>query len=130
MEEREDKELDALIRTMLKKTELSKPSADFTQNIMREVHVLAEAKKHKTTSLIPKPVWGILLAAYALILIFFFKSDILSREGWFTELGERTTSLFNLQIPSLELSNTLVYGALCATIMVLVQVLMLRRREV
>lgn len=128
MENREDKELDALIRKMLQNTELDSPSEHFTHKVMQDVELLAAAKKQKSSPLIPKPVWGILAAVYAIILTFFFKNDILSSDGWFSALGERTSSLFNLEIPGLQFSSALIYGVLCAALVVMGQVVVLRRR--
>lgn len=128
MENQNDKELDALIRKLLQDSQQSAPSQDFTRNVMQEIEQLESAKKRSFSPLIPRLVWGILIITYAVLMGLLFKNDILLSEGWFSELGNRTTSLFNLDFPSLKLPFAVVYGILCAALMVLLQVIVLGRR--
>ncbi|GEM_PF-6266709 len=128
MEDQNDKELDALIRKLLSDTTQVHPSPDFTRNVMQEIVQLELAKKSARNPLIPRLFWGIVISIYLLVMWLLFKNNILLSKGWFSELGNRTTSLFNLDFPSLNIPFAAIYGILCATLMVMLQVILLRRR--
>lgn len=122
-----DKYLDDLSRTVIKNTEINKPSLDFTNAVMGQISEL------KSTSIAYKPLiskkgWMLLVLFIIAIIVL---STILgsSSEGAGLmknfDLSGQTNNLLN-SISNIQISKTLVYAVIFFGLMLTIQVTVLK----
>lgn len=117
----EDKNVEKFIDKIMTEASLEKPSFDFTSKIMEKVSVAKEAKTIQYKPLISKPVWYSIFGVFvAMIAYSFFEGN--SETQFYFDLSAKISSL----IPSFHFSDTTNYAVLIVTLMVLIQITLLK----
>ena len=117
----EDKNIEKFIEKVMAETSLETPSFDFTSKIMAQVAVEKEAKIAVYKPLISKPVWYSIAAILVAMTGYSFFSG--SAETQFDiDLGAKMAGL----IPNFHFSDTTSYSVLILTLMVLIQIPLLK----
>lgn len=117
----EDKNIEKFIEKVMAETSLETPSFDFTSKIMKQVAVEKEAKVAVYKPLISKPVWYSISAILLAIIAYSFFNG--SKETQFDiDLSAKISSL----IPNIHFSDTTTYSVLIVTLMVLIQIPILK----
>jgi len=117
----EDKNIEKFIDKVMAETSLETPSFDFTSKIMAQVSVAKQPKVIEYEPLISKPVWYSIFAIIFGIMAYSFFSE--SKESQFDiDLSGAISSL----IPNVHFSDTTTYSVLIVTLMVLIQIPLLK----
>ncbi|QNM87013.1 hypothetical protein H9W90_07840 [Polaribacter pectinis] len=121
------KELDAFAKKYVKEIKAEKPSIDFTASIMQTIAEEKTADVFKTTALISKKVWFLILGLLAAAIFIPFKES----KGTSLNMPEIHFSfLEKIQISnlfeSISVSNTVLYSVFFFGLMVIAQVVFLK----
>ena len=117
----EDKNVEKFINKIMSEASLETPSFDFTSKIMAQVSVVKEAKAIQYKPLISKPVWYSMFGILVVIIGYSFFGG--SKETQFDiDLSAKISSL----IPNFHFSDTTSYSILIVTLMVLIQIPLLK----
>ena len=120
-------ELDAFANKYVKEIPQEKPSFDFTASIMQTIAKESTSKVFKTSALISKKGWFVVLTVIVAALFVSFKET----EQSLFNLPELDLSFFDkIQIPnlfeSIAVSNTVLYAVLFFGLMIIAQVVFLK----
>ena len=125
MKENADKYLDELSRKVMGKSTLESPSLDFTKTVMSQIHNLSTSTITAYRPLISKPVWSfIALGVIAIFVYVIFGNPTASDTKWLESLNLQKFSLDVL--PDYSPSQTLVYTVLLFTVMLCIQIPLLK----
>ena len=117
----EDKNVEKFIDKIMSEASLETPSFDFTSKVMAQVSAAKETKTIPYKPLISKPVWYSIFGILASIIIYSFFQG--SKETQFDiDLGAKISSL----IPNFNFSDATSYSILIVTLMVLIQIPLLK----
>ncbi|TCK66779.1 hypothetical protein DFQ05_2053 [Winogradskyella wandonensis] len=119
-----DKELEFFVDQLMANDALEKPSSDFTNQVLEQLNVKSEATVYKP--LISKWVWYIIGFALVSLVIYAFldKSESTSR---LSELLNLSQISFNpLKDFDFNVSQTLIYAAIAFTLMIGLQIPILK----
>ena len=117
----ENKKVEKFIEKVMKQTSLETPSFDFTSKIMAQVSVLEQSKIKEYKPLISKAGWfGIFGSLIAVIAYTFFNG---SKES---QLDINFSAEVSSLIPTVHFSDTTTYAVLIVTLMVLIQIPILK----
>jgi len=117
----EDKNIEKFIDKIMAETSLETPSFDFTSKIMAQVSATKEIKANEYKPLISKPIWYAVFGILIGIVIYAFFNR--SKESQLdTDLSAKISSM----IPNLHFSDAATYSVLIITLMVLIQIPILK----
>lgn len=117
----EDKNVGKFIDKVMKETSLETPSFDFTSKIMAQVSVLEQSKIKKYKPLISKTGWfGIFGCLIAFITYTFFNGSPES------QLDINLSAEISNIVPAVHFSGITTYTVLIVTLMVLIQIPLLK----
>ena len=112
------------IKEAIKKVKLEQPSPDFINNVMQKIE--ASEKTMAYRPLIPRNGWlGIAAIMLIFILISFFFKDEMTLPEW-TDLKKLSRYLTLDLSDKIKLSKNMIYGMLLASIMILLQIPVLK----
>ena len=129
MEEQENKYLNSLSKKVMKNSAIESPSFNFTDAVMSRVNTLPESKAIIYKPLISKTAWLLIgcgvLAMVVYILSLGTKSEM---PNWLQSLDFSALSnvSFNLDLPTVSISKTVVYSILFLGLMICVQIPLLK----
>jgi uncharacterized membrane protein len=114
-----DKNLENLIDKMMADHTLESPSADFTSNIMSQVLILEKAKNKIYKPLISKSAWVFIAISIIAVVVYstFFGGTEYNLK-FETPYAEKIAGMFL----GIHISKTILYAVLIVTLMILVQV--------
>lgn len=121
-------ELDAFAKKYVKEIEQEKPSADFTASLMKTILAESKSKVFKTKALISKKGWAIIVGCMLTIVLVSLKT---SKESLIQTPEFNFSFLDKIQIPeflsAVSLSNTVLYAIFFFGLMILAQVVFLKK---
>ncbi|HMB64370.1 MAG TPA: hypothetical protein VKN36_14925 [Eudoraea sp.] len=129
MEENKDKRLDDLIRRSVREMGLDTPPANFTENLLFKIETIPRASDAIVyTPLISRFGWGIIAAIVIALGVLIGYANPDARITWFEKINwsEISNVIFPEGIPSLSLSNTMVYSLLIFAVFAVVQSVLLK----
>ena len=131
MEENKDKNLDNFVRKSVKQAGLESPSDNFTTTLLAKIE--ASNQKVSITAyrpLISKVGWGALATIVVALSIFAWFGRVDTKLAWLEKMnmGALPQLDFLDKMPSLALSNIILYGLLVFGVFAVFQVLFLRQR--
>lgn len=119
-------ELDAFVKKYVKDIKEESPSINFTSNLM-DILQKENSVIYKATPLISKKVWGILISVLILSIFYVSRGTSLS---WIKTPKLNLDFIPKIQIPnlfeSITISNTILYVCFFFTIMIFVQIYVLK----
>jgi len=118
--------LDELSEKIVIASDLETPSLDFTANIMSNINV--ETKQSESTiykPLISKKAWLFITLVFILVLAYALSVNTTANISWFTDVNFMP-SMSNL-FSKLSFSKTVVYAIVFLTLMLFVQVPLLKK---
>lgn len=116
-----DKKVEEFIEKVFSETTLETPSFDFTSKIMAQVTVLEQRKIKEYKPLISKPVWfAIFLILVTMMSFAVFGTS--EKTQFDFDFSAKMVSL----IPSIHFSDATTYSVLIVTMMVLIQIPLLK----
>ena len=117
----EGKNIEKFIDKVMAETSLETPSFDFTSKIMAQVSVAKQPKVIEYKPLISKPVWYSIFGILAAMIAYSFFSA--SQESQFDiDLSAAISCL----VPAVHFSDATTYSVLIVTLMVLIQIPLLK----
>lgn len=115
-----EKSIDDLMKKVVKQVDLHSPSLDFTNNLLKAIE---KQPVIVYKPLISKTVWYVIAACVTLILV--FSVDTGSNSELWTKatayINQKDIS-FNISLPKLQLSKTMLYSLLFLAFFILVQI--------
>lgn len=124
--EHNDKKLEAFVKKLMANDKLEKPSADFTNNVLKQLNVESKAIVYKP--LIPKWMWLVVALSVLLILSYslLFNQDAVSGSK-LSELLRLSKFEFNVYNDiSFNFSKTLIYSVVAFALMIGLQIPLLK----
>ncbi|CAM1369964.1 hypothetical protein [Tenacibaculum xiamenense] len=119
-------ELDNFMKKYVKEIEVESPSIDFTKNIMNSINTMENSEVFKAKPLISTKVWIVLGAILIVSMFFVSKGQSFSEMVTIPELENLPSfDISNISIP-INVSDTMLYTCFFFTIMVFVQIYMLK----
>jgi hypothetical protein len=115
-----DKNVEKFIEKIMEEASLETPSFDFTSNIMAQVAVCEKAQIKEYKPLISKPIWFGIFTILTVII-----GSGLFGDAQKTQFDFGINS-FLKQLPTLHFSDTVTYSILIVTLMVLIQIPLLK----
>jgi len=122
--------LDELSEKILIASDLEAPSSDFTTNIMLNINVVKKQSESTIYKpLISKKTWLFIALVFIVVLAYAFSVNTSGNIGWFTDINFSfmpsisMTSFFS----KLSFSKTVVYAVVFLTLMLFVQVPLLKK---
>lgn len=115
-----DKNIEKFIEKIMEEASLETPSFDFTSKIMAQVTVAESAKIKEYKPLISKQAWFAIFGIFAFFIGF---SLIGTDQKPQFDFGLNS---FLKQLPTLHFSDTITYSILIVTLMVLIQIPLLK----
>lgn len=128
MNENVDKQLDELSKKVLLKTKVEQPSFDFTNNVMSKIESFSASGITTYEPLISKRSWILMGIALMSICGFAFFGTFDAKDSWLDALGLDRFLEFSIPNPlsNLEFSNTVFYALLLFSIMLCIQIPILK----
>ena len=116
-----DKNVEQFIEKVMKETSLETPSFDFTSKIMAQVSVLEQNKVKEYKPLISKKIWfSIFVVLVAMVFYSIFANN--EKTQFDIDFSAKISSL----IPTIHVSDVTTYSVLIVTLMVLIQISILK----
>lgn len=115
-----DKNVEKFIKKIMEDASLETPSFDFTSKIMVQVTVAESAKIKEYKPLISKQAWFGVFTILAAVIGFSFFGDAQKTQFDFG------LNSFLKQLPTLHFSDTITYSILIVTLMILIQIPLLK----
>lgn len=127
MKDNLDKHIEKLVDKAMKHSLLESPSKDFTANVMSQVSAISETSVTAYKPLISKKIWFVVLVVLAASVIFILMGNIESA-GWFNSINFNLLSDYKINniFSNLRVSKTVVYSVVLFSIMISIQVLVLK----
>jgi hypothetical protein len=115
-----DKNIEKFIEKIMEEASLETPSFDFTSKIMAQVTVAESAKIKEYKPLISKQAWFAIFTILVAVIGFSFFGDAQKTQFDFG------LNSFLKQLPTLHFSDTITYSILIVTLMILIQIPLLK----
>lgn len=115
-----DKNVAEFIEKIMEDASLETPSFDFTSKIMAQVTVAESAKIKEYKPLISKQAWFAIFTILVAVIGFSFFGDAQKTQFDFG------LNSFLKQLPTLHFSDTITYSILIVTLMILIQIPLLK----
>lgn len=128
MKANSDKHIENLMDKIMTEVSLDIPTSKFTSNVMTQIETIVNQSTIKYQPLISKRSWVlILISVMALITYFVFEASLES-SGWFSGINFNLVSSNKLTnvMPSLKLSKTSFYAIIMFSVMLFVQIPVLK----
>ena len=116
-----DKKVEKFIKKVMEEAALETPSFDFTSKIMAQVAVSEQRKVKGYKPLISKSVWLVIAVILIAMIIYAMFPDS-EKTQFDIDLSAKISNL----IPAIHLSDATAYAILSVTLMVLIQILLLK----
>ena len=128
MEEKENKYLENLSKTVIGKEAIESPSFNFTDAVMSKVNALEESTVIVYKPLISKQSWVLIsLGVLGMILYLLIFGNNTESSSWIQSLDFSILSSINMDaLPSLSMSKTFTYAVLFFGLMICVQIPLLK----
>jgi len=128
MDHNTDKHIEKLVDKIMKETTLEKPSFDFTDRVMSQVETIAKPSGVVYQPLISKKIWALVFLGFVALVLYSIFGTQLESKGWFDAIDFNIISInkiFNA-IPSVTLSKTTFYALIMLSVMIFIQIPVLK----
>jgi len=128
MEANSDKHIENLVDRIMVEVSLDSPSSGFTSNVMSQVENLTKQSSIEFQPLISKRSWVLITISVMALIAYFVFDASLESSGWFSGIDfslVSTNQLTNI-LSSLKLSKTTFYAILVFSVMLFVQIPVLK----
>lgn len=128
MKAHEDKAIENLVNKVMQETELESPSLHFTSQVMSQVEALQSSVITAYKPLISKSIWGIIGFAVLATCIYLFLNTPSNESSWLSSINFDviTNNSITQTISSFKMSKTLMYTIVLMSLMICVQVPLLK----
>ncbi|HHC78856.1 MAG TPA: hypothetical protein ENK46_03170 [Flavobacteriia bacterium] len=126
MNQKTDKQIDSLLKNVFTESELNNPSADFTSAVISKITGENELTAYRP--LISKRAWALVVTVLIGMAAFVPIANVTFKKGWLDTLGISFLSNIELNglLPAYSFSDSTLYGLLVLTIMIFVQIPILK----
>lgn len=111
---------DLLLRKIIRKTDIEKPSVDFTDNIMKKINQETVVESVESQSMLSLKYWILIAAGFVLIVSLLFGYDWSFIKNIFTGIKIETINFPSLILESLNYVKALFSGVEISSITVIV----------
>lgn len=111
---------DLLLRKIIRKTDIEKPSVDFTDNIMKKINQETVVESVESKSILSLKYWILIAAGFVLIVSLLFGYDWSFIKNIFTGIKIETINFPSLILESLNYVKSLFSGVEISSITVIV----------
>jgi len=111
---------DLLLRKIIRKTDIEKPSVDFTDNIMKKINQETVVESVESKSILSLKYWILIAAGFVLIISLLFGYDWSFIKNIFTGIKIETINFPSLILESLNYVKALFSGVEISSITVIV----------
>ena len=111
---------DLLLRKIIRKTDIEKPSVDFTDNIMKKIDQETVVESVESQSMLSLKYWILIAAGFVLIVSLLFGYDWSFIKNIFTGIKIETINFPSLILESLNYVKSLFSGVEISSITVIV----------
>jgi len=111
---------DLLLRKIIRKTDIEKPSVDFTDNIMKKIDQETVVESVESKSILSLKYWILIAAGFVLIVSLLFGYDWSFIKNIFTGIKIETINFPSLILESLNYVKSLFSGVEISSITVIV----------
>ncbi|CAM2773096.1 hypothetical protein [Flavobacterium frigoris] len=126
MHEKIDKQMDNLVKKVILKASLETPSFDFTAQIMTQLAAKKQSESTIYKPLISRTVWIAIFVGFVVLIAYSFFGMQQESQNWILDFGVLTYSSIFDQLPEITVSKTVSYALVSLSIMVLIQVSVLK----
>jgi hypothetical protein len=128
MEANSDKHIENLVDRIMAEVSLDTPSPGFTSNVMSQVENLTKQSSIEFQPLISKRSWVLITISVMALIVYFVFDASLESSGWFSGIDFSLVSTNQLTntLSSLKLSKTTFYAILVFSVMLFVQIPVLK----
>ena len=124
--EHEDQKLEAMIERLLRDETLESPSLEFTDKVMQKIHVMEGSPSTLYKPLISWKVWLLIGLLFISMVTYVIYNGNSSESQWLKFLEIPNLSLDLFAKLNVRLSEALKYGTLLFTVMIGVQLVVLK----
>ena len=111
---------DLLLRKIIRKTDIEKPSVDFTDNIMKKINQETVVESVESKSILSLKYWILIVAGFVLVVSLLFGYDWSFIKNIFTGIKIETINFPSLILESLNYVKSLFSGVEISSITVIV----------
>ena len=111
---------DLLLRKIIRKTDIEKPSVDFTDNIMKKINQETVVESVESKSILSLKYWILIAAGFVLVVSLLFGYDWSFIKNIFTGIKIETINFPSLILESLNYVKSLFSGVEISSITVIV----------
>lgn len=111
---------DLLLRKIIRKTDIEKPSVDFTDNIMKKINQETVVESVESKSILSLKYWILIAAGFVLVVSLLFGYDWSFIKNIFTGIKIETINFPSLILESLNYVKALFSGVEISSITVIV----------
>jgi len=111
---------DLLLRKIIRKTDIEKPSVDFTDNIMKKIDQETVVESVESKSILSLKYWILIAAGFVLVVSLLFGYDWSFMKNIFTGIKIETINFPSLILESLNYVKALFSGVEISSITVIV----------
>ena len=128
MNEKTDKQLEALVSKTMKQSTLESPSFDFTAHVMSQVNVVTQSQSTVYQPLISKRVWAVLFGVVVALLAYILLFGQAQSTGWFSNINFSMLNTDKISNPfsGFQFYKTTVYAISLFALMLLIQIPILK----
>lgn len=126
MNANENKHMDNLIRKVIEKAPLESPSFDFTAQIMAKLENVKQSETTVYRPLISKAAWLAIFGAVATLIIYTLNNLQPEATGSYIDFSFLANNKLVSTFGRMTFSNTVLYAFLSLSIMILIQVSVLK----
>ena len=128
MKAHDDKLVESLVNKVMQDTVLESPSLHFTNQVMTQIEALQSSAITKYKPLISKPIWSMIGFAILATCIYLFLNTPSIEINWFNSINFDviTNNSITQTLSGFKMSKTLMYTVVLMSIMICVQVPLLK----
>lgn len=126
MHEKTDEQMDNLVKKVIVKASLETPSFNFTAQIMTQLEAKKQSESTIYKPLISRTVWITIFVGFAVLIVYSFFGMQQESQNWIRDFDGLTYSAIFNKFPKITVSKTVLYALVSLSVMVLIQVSVLK----
>ena len=126
MHEKIDKQMDNLVKKVIVKASLETPSFDFTVQIMTQLVAKKQSESTIYKPLISRTVWIAIFVGFGVLIAYSFFGIQQESQNWIRDFDGLTYSAIFNKFPKITVSKTVLYALVSLSVMILIQVSVLK----
>ena len=126
MKNKEDKNIENLVENLMAETSVENPSIEFTAKVMSGIFAVEKNKVFMYKPVISKRIWFIILGTIVALFAFIIFNTSMTFAGSNLDLAFLTFDRFLKSLPIFQISSMTANVILVATIMVFIQIFLLK----